>query len=189
VANIVHYDVGDLWVPQATFTVSGTPTDPTTLTVRQQDPAGVETMLLRMRSTLLAGYELDSRCQGFGRGLQAQPRGLADELGLLVHQVRGNRSCFGDRDSGGDRRPGRVLERSRHSSARESARDEGVASAGQPGHRRRPADRQPDQRRLEHDPRGSPARVQGGRDESRRPATSTSRNGSGTQTERSRSET
>jgi hypothetical protein len=45
VANIVHYDVGDLWVPQATFTVSGTPTDPTTLTVRQQDSAGVETIL------------------------------------------------------------------------------------------------------------------------------------------------
>ena len=45
-ARITHHDVGDLWVPQATFTVSGAPTDPTTLTVRQQDAAGVETVLL-----------------------------------------------------------------------------------------------------------------------------------------------
>lgn len=43
--KITHYDVGDVWVAQATFTVSGTPTDPTTLTVRQQDAAGTETIL------------------------------------------------------------------------------------------------------------------------------------------------
>ena len=44
--RITHFDVGDVWVPQWTFTVNGTATDPTTLTVRQQDAAGVETILL-----------------------------------------------------------------------------------------------------------------------------------------------
>lgn len=44
--TITHYDVGDIWVPQATFAVSGVNTDPTNLTVRQQDGAGVETVLL-----------------------------------------------------------------------------------------------------------------------------------------------
>lgn len=43
---IQHKDVGDVWTPQATFTVGGTPTDPSTLTVRQQDAAGAETVLL-----------------------------------------------------------------------------------------------------------------------------------------------
>jgi hypothetical protein len=43
--RITHYDVGDLWTPQATFSVGGVNTDPTTLTVTQQDPAGVETVL------------------------------------------------------------------------------------------------------------------------------------------------
>lgn len=42
---ITHFDVGDVWQPQATFTVGGVNTDPTTLTVRQQDAAGVETVL------------------------------------------------------------------------------------------------------------------------------------------------
>lgn len=45
-AKITHYDVGDLWIPQATFTINGTPTDPTNLTVRQQDASGTETVLL-----------------------------------------------------------------------------------------------------------------------------------------------
>lgn len=44
-ATIAHYDVGDRWTPQATFTVGGTPTDPTNLTVRQQAPDGTETVL------------------------------------------------------------------------------------------------------------------------------------------------
>jgi hypothetical protein len=43
--NISHYDVGDYWQPQATFTVGGTPADPTTLTVMQQAPDGTETVL------------------------------------------------------------------------------------------------------------------------------------------------
>lgn len=43
--KLQHNDIGDVWTPQATFTVGGTPTDPTNLTVRQQDPAGVETVL------------------------------------------------------------------------------------------------------------------------------------------------
>jgi hypothetical protein len=45
VANIIHYDLEDYWVTQSTFTVSGTPTDPTTLTVKQQAPDGTETVL------------------------------------------------------------------------------------------------------------------------------------------------
>lgn len=44
-ARITDYDIGDLWTPQATFTVNNVPTDPTTITVRQQTPAGVETVL------------------------------------------------------------------------------------------------------------------------------------------------
>jgi hypothetical protein len=57
VAKIAHYDIGDIWLPQATFTVGGTPTDPTNLTVRQQDALGVETVLLNNVSvaTLNAG--------------------------------------------------------------------------------------------------------------------------------------
>jgi hypothetical protein len=43
--RIAHYDIGDLWTPQATFTVGGTPTDPTTITVTQQAPDGTETVL------------------------------------------------------------------------------------------------------------------------------------------------
>lgn len=43
--KITHYDVNDVWVPQATFTVSGTPTDPTHLTVTQQAPDGTQTTL------------------------------------------------------------------------------------------------------------------------------------------------
>ena len=39
-AKITHGDVGDVWVPQATFTVSGTPTDPTTITVKVREPDG-----------------------------------------------------------------------------------------------------------------------------------------------------
>jgi hypothetical protein len=45
VAQITHYDVGDIWTPQVTFTVSGTPTDPTSITARSKDPAGVVTVL------------------------------------------------------------------------------------------------------------------------------------------------
>jgi hypothetical protein len=38
--QITHGDVGDNWVPQATFTVGGVATDPTTVTVKIRDPAG-----------------------------------------------------------------------------------------------------------------------------------------------------
>jgi hypothetical protein len=44
-ARITHYDVGDLWTPQASFTVGGVATDPTTITVTQQAPDGTETIL------------------------------------------------------------------------------------------------------------------------------------------------
>jgi hypothetical protein len=44
--KITHYDIGDLWTPQATFTVANVNTDPTNLTVTQQDAAGAETVLL-----------------------------------------------------------------------------------------------------------------------------------------------
>lgn len=44
--KITHYDIGDLWTPQATFTVASVNTDPTNLTVTQQDAAGAETTLL-----------------------------------------------------------------------------------------------------------------------------------------------
>ena len=43
--RIDHKDVGDVWQPQATFTVGGTPTDPTNLTVKQRDPTGTITTL------------------------------------------------------------------------------------------------------------------------------------------------
>lgn len=45
-ARVEHKDIGDRWVVQATFTVGGSPTDPTNLTVRQQAPDGTETVLL-----------------------------------------------------------------------------------------------------------------------------------------------
>jgi len=41
--KITHYDQGDIWTPQATFTVGGTPTDPTNVTVKIKDPAGTIT--------------------------------------------------------------------------------------------------------------------------------------------------
>jgi hypothetical protein len=44
-ARITHYDQGDVWTPQATFTVNGTPTDPTTLIVRVKDPSGAVTVV------------------------------------------------------------------------------------------------------------------------------------------------
>jgi hypothetical protein len=44
-ARIAHYDVGDFWTPQATFTVGGVATDPTTITVTQQAPDGTESVL------------------------------------------------------------------------------------------------------------------------------------------------
>lgn len=43
--KITHYTVGSVWQPQATFTVGSTATDPTTLTVLQQNAAGVETTI------------------------------------------------------------------------------------------------------------------------------------------------
>jgi hypothetical protein len=43
--KIEHKDIGDVWVPQATFTVAGTPTDPTNITVKKMDAAGVITTL------------------------------------------------------------------------------------------------------------------------------------------------
>jgi len=43
--RITHYDIDDVWQPQATFTVGGTPTDPTTITVKQQAPDGTETTI------------------------------------------------------------------------------------------------------------------------------------------------
>jgi hypothetical protein len=43
--KITHADIGDRLTPQATFTVAGTPTDPTQIVVKQQDPAGVESTI------------------------------------------------------------------------------------------------------------------------------------------------
>lgn len=43
-ATITHFDIGDIWRPQATFTVAGVNTDPTTLIVRVQDPSGTITV-------------------------------------------------------------------------------------------------------------------------------------------------
>lgn len=39
-AQIVHNDIGDVWTPQATFTVGGTATDPTALTITVLKPDG-----------------------------------------------------------------------------------------------------------------------------------------------------
>lgn len=44
-ARITHYDQGDIWTPQATFAVGGTPTDPTNITVRVKKPDGTVTVL------------------------------------------------------------------------------------------------------------------------------------------------
>jgi hypothetical protein len=44
-AAIPHFDQGDIWVPQATFTVAGTPTDPTTLVVRIKAADGTVTTI------------------------------------------------------------------------------------------------------------------------------------------------
>jgi hypothetical protein len=44
--KVSHRTVGSLWLARATFTVGGAVTDPTNLTVRVQDAAGVETILL-----------------------------------------------------------------------------------------------------------------------------------------------
>lgn len=41
-ARITHFDVSDVWEPQATFTIGGTPTDPTAVTLLLQNAAGVE---------------------------------------------------------------------------------------------------------------------------------------------------
>ena len=44
-ARVIHYDVNDYWTPQATFTVAGTPTDPTTLIVKVMNPTGTVTTI------------------------------------------------------------------------------------------------------------------------------------------------
>jgi len=44
-AKIQHFTVGSVWRPQATFTIGSSASDPTFLTVLQQDPAGVETTI------------------------------------------------------------------------------------------------------------------------------------------------
>lgn len=51
-AKIQHYDIGDLWTPQMTWQVDAnndgvpdTPTDPSQIVIRQQTPAGVESVL------------------------------------------------------------------------------------------------------------------------------------------------
>ncbi len=43
--RIRHYDQGDVWTPQATFTVAGIATDPTTVTVRIKKADGTVTVL------------------------------------------------------------------------------------------------------------------------------------------------
>lgn len=43
--RITHYDQGDVWTPQATFTVANVATDPTNVTVRIKNPDGVVTVL------------------------------------------------------------------------------------------------------------------------------------------------
>ena len=45
-AKITHYDINDVWTPQATFTVGGVATDPTHLTVSYQKPDGTITSLI-----------------------------------------------------------------------------------------------------------------------------------------------
>ena len=42
-AQITHYDIGDVWRPQATFTVGGVETDPTAIVYRVQEPDGTIT--------------------------------------------------------------------------------------------------------------------------------------------------
>ena len=44
-AAIAHKDIGDIWTPQGSFTVGGTPTDPTNITVRYLNAAGALTTL------------------------------------------------------------------------------------------------------------------------------------------------
>ena len=44
--RLTHKKPGDVWVAQSTFKVGTTPTDPTTVAVKYQTPAGVETVLL-----------------------------------------------------------------------------------------------------------------------------------------------
>jgi hypothetical protein len=44
-AKIEHKDVGDRLTPQFSWTIAGAGTDPTQIVVRQQDPAGVETVV------------------------------------------------------------------------------------------------------------------------------------------------
>lgn len=43
--NVENRNIGDRLTPQWTFTVSGTPTDPTQIVVSQQTPAGVESVI------------------------------------------------------------------------------------------------------------------------------------------------
>jgi hypothetical protein len=42
-AKIQHYDIGEYWLPEATFSVGGTATDPTTLQVKVRNPGGTIT--------------------------------------------------------------------------------------------------------------------------------------------------
>lgn len=44
-ARIAHKDIGDVWEPQAIFTVAGSPTDPTQVTAKYKDSAGAITTL------------------------------------------------------------------------------------------------------------------------------------------------
>lgn len=45
-ARIEHYDIGDVWVPEATFmNAAGVATDPTTVTARTRDPGGTVAVL------------------------------------------------------------------------------------------------------------------------------------------------
>lgn len=53
--SIAHRDIGDIWTPQASFTVGGTPTDPTVITTRVQDPAAALTTASYSVATLTAG--------------------------------------------------------------------------------------------------------------------------------------
>lgn len=44
-AKITHFDIGDRWTPQATWTVGATATDPSQIVVRLQDPVGTESVV------------------------------------------------------------------------------------------------------------------------------------------------
>lgn len=44
-AKITHYDIGDRWTPQATWTVASVATDPSQIVVRLQDPTGTESVV------------------------------------------------------------------------------------------------------------------------------------------------